>query len=169
MDRNQAATEIFNALIALCNREPAPRVQMRAQGESLVLHLLARHPDGMVAEEIRQIMDVSSARVAAILANLERNDLIIRLIEPEDRRRLRIMQTPAGQTHAETEDAYIIDRLEQSLAVLDQGGDLGHIVRHGEVQPDLPHDEQKAEQDHGHLFPLKSFEKLIHIASLPYL
>ena len=65
MDRNQAATEIFNALIALCNREPAPRVQMRAQGESLVLHLLARHPDGMVAEEIRQIMDVSSARVAA--------------------------------------------------------------------------------------------------------
>ena len=31
MDRNQAATEIFNALIALCNREPAPRVQMRAQ------------------------------------------------------------------------------------------------------------------------------------------
>ena len=23
MDRNQAATEIFNALIALCNREPA--------------------------------------------------------------------------------------------------------------------------------------------------
>ena len=52
---------------------------------------------------------------------------------------------------------------------LDQGGDLGHIVRHGEVQPDLPHDEQKAEQDHGHLFPLKSFKKLIHIASLPYL
>ena len=81
MDRNQAATEIFNALIALCNREPAPRVQMRAQGESLVLHLLARHPGGMVAEEIRQIMDVSSARVAAILANLERKDLIIRLIE----------------------------------------------------------------------------------------
>ena len=119
MDRNQAATEIFNALIALCNREPAPRVQMRAQGESLGLHLLARHPDGMVAEEIRQIMDVSSARVAAILANLERKDLIIRLIEPEDRRRLRIMLTPAGQTHAETEDAYIIDRLEQSLAVLD--------------------------------------------------
>ncbi len=102
MDRNQAATEIFNALIALCNREPAPRVQMRAQGESLVLHLLARHPDGMVAEEIRQIMDVSSARVAAILANLERKDLIIRLIEPEDRRRLRIMLTPAGQTHAGT-------------------------------------------------------------------
>lgn len=29
------------------------------------------------------------------------------------------MLTPAGQTHAETEDAYIIDRLEQSLAVLD--------------------------------------------------
>ena len=46
---------------------------------------------------------------------------------------------------------------------------IAKIVRHGEVQPDLPHDEQKAEQDHGHLFPLKSFEKLIHIASLPYL
>ncbi len=119
MDRKQAAVEILNAVTSLWNKKPISKVQMRAQGEPLVLHLLAHHPEGMVAGELRQIMGVSSARVAAILSNLERKDLVIRLIEAEDRRRLRIMLTPAGQKQAEEDDTFIIHHMEQCLSALD--------------------------------------------------
>ena len=86
MDRNQAATEIFNALIALCNREPAPRVQMRAQGRILVLHLLARHPDGDGGRGNSDHGCILRPGSVSFLANLERKDLDYPPTEPEDRR-----------------------------------------------------------------------------------
>ena len=52
-------------------------------------------PDGAAPGELCRSMGVSSARVAAIFAALERKGLIERQLHMQDRRRIRVALTPA--------------------------------------------------------------------------
>ena len=119
MDRRQAAKEILSAVVVLGSQKPTSMVPMRAQGESLALHLLLLHPNGVPPGELCRAMGVSSARIAVIFASLERKGFVTRQAESEDRRRIRVALTPAGQQRAEEEDACIIAHVEQCLSVLD--------------------------------------------------
>ena len=101
MDRRQAAKEILSAVVVLGSQKPTSMVPMRAQGESLALHLLLLHPNGVAPGELCRAMGVSSARIAVIFASLERKGFVTRQAESEDRRRIRVALTPAGQQRAE--------------------------------------------------------------------
>ena len=46
MDRRQAAKEILSAVVVLGSQKPTSMVPMRAQGESLALHLRFSTPTG---------------------------------------------------------------------------------------------------------------------------
>ena len=116
MDRRQAAKEILSAVVVLGSQKPTSMVPM---GESLALHLLLLHPNGVAPGELCRAMGVSSARIAVIFASLERKGFVTRQAESEDRRRIRVALTPAGQQRAEEEDACIIAHVEQCLSVLD--------------------------------------------------
>ena len=56
MDRRQAAKEILSAVVVLGSQKPTSMVPMRAQGESLALHLLLLHPNGVAPGELCRAM-----------------------------------------------------------------------------------------------------------------
>ena len=65
MDRKEAAQEILRTVIGLYSKKPAMEVQNRSRGEAMVLQLVSLHPEGITPRQLREQMDVSSARIAA--------------------------------------------------------------------------------------------------------
>lgn len=119
VDRRQAASEIFNIFATLTQHKLPPDVQMQSKGEGMIMHLLAGMPDGAAPGELCRSMGVSSARVAAIFAALERKGLIGRQLHMQDRRRIRVALTPAGRQHVQQKEAQVMAQMEQFLSVLD--------------------------------------------------
>ena len=70
-------------------------------GEEFVIQLMVRLGGQCTPGDIKSTMLVSSARVAAMLNNLEKKELIERKIDKEDRRRIIVSLTPRGEAHAD--------------------------------------------------------------------
>lgn len=119
MDRKRAAIEILSSVAVLSSKKPAANLRMSTRGEAMVLHLASCKPGGITPGELQKAMEISLARVAAILSTLEAKGLLCRLSDNGDRRRIRIVLTPAGKERAAQNMEKIISNVEQSLTVLD--------------------------------------------------
>lgn len=98
------------------------------KGELFVIFYVLYKKNGVSAKEIKEKMDVSSARVAAILKSLEKKELIQRVENPEDRRMIKVNLTDKGRILAkETQD----DVLNHILQIVDFLGadDAKELVR----------------------------------------
>ena len=85
-----------------------PRFDLMAQ--------LERHPEGLKMSELSRLLMVTGGNVTAIVDQLEKEGLVERLDEPDDRRAFRIRLTRAGdKTFAEmarSHEAWVIGLLE---------------------------------------------------------
>ena len=98
------------------------------KGELFVIFYVLYKKEGVSAKKIKEKMDVSSARVAAILKNLEKKELIERIENPEDRRMIKVNLTQKGiELAKETQE----DVLKHVLSMLDYLGqeDSEHLIR----------------------------------------
>lgn len=77
----------------------ARRVSDLSRGELYVLQLLAERREAQPAE-ISASMEVSTARVTALLNGLERKGWVRRRPDPADRRKIRVAVTAAGEAVA---------------------------------------------------------------------
>jgi DNA-binding MarR family transcriptional regulator len=127
-----ATTNLIEARVrALLQREFAttlPRFDLMAQ--------LERAPEGLKMGELSRRMMVTGGNVTGITDLLEREGLVVRLGDREDRRALRVRLTPAGRrtfrAMAEAHERWII----QAFAALDAadirrlGELLGRVKNH---------------------------------------
>ena len=89
-------------------RQTLPRFDFMAQ--------LARVPGGLKMGDLSQRMMVTGGNVTGIADLLEKQELIVRVSDPDDRRALRVRLTAAGQrafrAMAETHERWIVEALD---------------------------------------------------------
>jgi DNA-binding MarR family transcriptional regulator len=78
-----------------------------------LLSQLERHPEGLRMGELSKRMMVTSGNVTGITDQLEREGLVERLVDPEDRRSFMIKLTKFGRQHfqhmASVHETWVID------------------------------------------------------------
>lgn len=116
MNFTELAEQFLQNSYQLRNRGHQKIIDAKMQGEAFALLYLFHQGDTVVPSEISSEMNISSARVAAILNNLENKGQITRQIDKTDRRKILVTLTEAGanlaQKHSETVTAITARMLE---------------------------------------------------------
>jgi DNA-binding MarR family transcriptional regulator len=80
-----------------------------------LLSQLERHPEGLKMNELSRLLMVTGGNVTAIVDQLEKEGLVERLDEPDDRRAFRIRLTRAGEKSfaemAREHEEWVVDML----------------------------------------------------------
>ena len=92
----QIAREQVRAMI-LNNARREDLSQVFSQGEMRLLGCLHAGADGRTAGELSMLLELSTARIAAMLNNLERKGAITRARDKADRRRVVVRLTAQGR------------------------------------------------------------------------
>ena len=92
----QIAREQVRAMI-LNNARREDLSQVFSQGEMRLLGCLHAGADGRTAGELSMLLELSTARIAAMLNNLERKGAITRARDEADRRRVVVRLTAQGR------------------------------------------------------------------------
>ena len=75
------------------------RLSDQSKGENFVLAYLMKHPEKTNPKEISRTLNISSARVAAVLNKLEERGMARRAADPESRRQTLVQLLPPGEEH----------------------------------------------------------------------
>ena len=97
----QVAREQVHAMI-LNHARREDLSQVFSQGEMRLLGCLNAGADGRTAGELSTLLDLSTARIAAMLNNLERKGAITRARDTADRRRVVVRLTDQGRHEVQT-------------------------------------------------------------------
>lgn len=90
------------------------------RGEAYIFQYIAKHDGDVIPGQISSEMNISSARIAAILNSLENKGLITRHIDRDDRRRTIIRLTPSGEAESKK---YMRALLESVAKMLERLGE----------------------------------------------
>ena len=118
MNYEKLAEELFENMQKLHRTKPQKNITDSMQGEKMILRFLGdRKGEDVLPGDISEAFDISSARVAAALNRLEDKGLIVRSIDPEDRRRFIVSLTDEGiaetDKNAETMKKRVISLLKE--------------------------------------------------------
>lgn len=128
MDYYKLAEEMQEKMFYLFRAKPRREFSESLRGEIPILHIITSHEDGILPSEISYMMDVSSARIAAALNNLEKKGLITREIDTSDRRRITVRITPKGKVFTNEHFRRMLEESAKLLSFLGEE-DAGHFVR----------------------------------------
>lgn len=118
MDYNELAEEFMRHLHMLHRARPHKQMNESMQGEAFVLQYLSMHEGSALPSEISNVMEISSARVAAALNGMERKGMITRQIDPSDRRRILVNLTADGLKLAEERRQEVMRETSKLLSML---------------------------------------------------
>ena len=104
------------------------KIDESMHGENFVLLYILRQNNFVLPSEIGGEMNISSARVAVILNNLENKGLITRQIDKSDRRKILVTLTQKGLEQAEIHNQMIISLAARMLESLGEH-DAKELVR----------------------------------------
>ena len=88
------------------------------RGEIFTLLFLRDRKNNVLPGEISEIMQISSARVASILNNLENKGFIERQIDKADRRRILVSLTSLGEESANAHYQEVINQICKMFEIL---------------------------------------------------
>ena len=108
----QVAREQVRAMI-LNHARREDLSQVFSQGEMRLLGCLNAGADGRTAGELSTLLDLSTARIAAMLNNLERKGAITRARDTADRRRVVVRLTDQGRHEVQTSLDEAVARLSE--------------------------------------------------------
>lgn len=98
------------------------------RGMGFVLSFLENTDGDVCAGDLAEQLNVSSARIAALLNKMEQNGLISRRKSPEDKRRTLVNITPAGTCLIDGLRSQALNRVAQLLAEIGEK-DLRSFIR----------------------------------------
>lgn len=104
------------------------KIDESMKGENFALLYILRQNNFVLPSEIGGEMDISSARVAAILNSLENKGLITRQIDKNDRRKILVTLTKEGAEQAEKHNQMVISLTARMLESLGEQ-DAKELVR----------------------------------------
>ena len=115
MDYEKMAEELLNIHAGLL-RVSANRMMDRfVRGELFVLNYLIQHDGTAFPKGLSNVMEVSTARIAALLNQIEKKGWIIRSTDGEDNRQTIITLTEAGGSEVEDTRRDIVQEVVKML------------------------------------------------------
>lgn len=115
MDSRALAKELLTLMFSLNKSRPQRRMNEGMRGENFVMHYIIYHDGPVQPSEISNFMDISTARAAAALNNLERKGLITRRIDLHDRRRILVELTEQGRAFAKNQQEHMLSHATELL------------------------------------------------------
>lgn len=98
----EAERELMQMMLK--NRHGAfSKIEKSSKGASIVIKVLERLGEPTNPKYLADTSNLSTARIAAVLNNLEKRGLVIRTMDPDDRRRINVSLTEAGKKAAKSE------------------------------------------------------------------
>ncbi len=111
MNVDETTMSLFTSMQELLRTAESRQIANMSKGELFVLNFISRHGSMVVPSEICAAMNVSTARIAVLLKQLEGRGYIMRVTDPEDRRRVNVSITQAGVNRLEERKTEIIRRM----------------------------------------------------------
>ena len=118
MDYSILALELIKKMYLLHRATPQKSVDEALQGEAYVINFIAERGRDVLPGEIGSAMNVSSARIAQTLNNIESKGLIVRQNDTNDRRRILVRLTPEGKDTAEKHRQSLLSLITEMLELL---------------------------------------------------
>lgn len=128
MDYTELAKQFLYYLGQFQSHGHQRRIDETLRGEIFVLLYIFKKGDNVLPGDISNKMNISSARVAAILNNLENKGFISRQIDKSDRRRILVHLTPEGIELAEKRNKMTVNTAARTLELLGEQ-DAKELVR----------------------------------------
>lgn len=98
----EAERELMQLLVK--NRHGAfSKIEKSSKGANVVIKILARMNEPTNPKHLAETLNLSTARIAAVLGNLEKRGLISRTMDPDDRRKINVSLTERGKEVAKAE------------------------------------------------------------------
>ena len=118
MEYEQLAHELLVEMKSLHKAKSQKHIIEALRGEAFILDCIAERDGCVQPSAIGSEMEVSSARIASALNNLEKKGLITRQIDTEDRRRIQIDLTPKGEEVAKEHRKAVLGVATEMLRML---------------------------------------------------
>lgn len=118
MNYKELAGQLMRAMYLLKKSKPKVNVTDVLQGAMFILQYLLDRNEAVLPNEISSEMEISTARIAAALNNLEQKHLIIREIDKNDRRQILVTLTAEGKELAEKHRQEVETHISQMLQSL---------------------------------------------------
>lgn len=105
--------------LMLQNRNGAfSKIEKSNKGESIVIKFLARSGEPTSPKHLAESLNLSSARIAVVLGSLEKKGMIVRDMDPADRRRINVTLTKCGMKMAHEEKKEMRDKIIQVFELM---------------------------------------------------
>lgn len=106
----EAERELASLMVE--NRKGAfSRIEKSNKGASIVIKFLDALGKPTSPKHLAEALQLSSARIAVVLGSLEKKGLIVRNMDPNDRRRINVTLTKCGKKIANAEKKEMRDRI----------------------------------------------------------
>ena len=146
------AKELLEALDRKKKGPPHEDVSASMRGEMAVMRMLADEGNSVTAGVISKTLRMTTSRIAAVLGSLEKKELIERVCDEEDKRRVLVTLTKKGQSFCNARKQHVIHDMSFMLSQLGEE-DARHFVRlmkrvH-DIMPPPPNPQEAYETDKG--------------------
>lgn len=140
MDYKDLALEFMEVMHQTRKRSISKQLDDSMRGEHFVLNYVSEHEGNVIPSDISNEMGISSARIAAALNGLEKKGLVIRSIDPQDRRRILIDMTDSGREQVKTHSQRVLDT---SISMMEHLGeeDAKNYIRILKRMAEFNHDQ----------------------------
>ena len=116
MNISRGAQEYLEKLYSCMPKLLYSEIEATQRGFGFVLSYLEQADEVVYASDLSKKLNVSTARIAALLKRMEQNGLITRCTSPEDARRTIVGITPAGIASVDKMREQALHRIELLLA-----------------------------------------------------
>lgn len=138
----ELAQELFEIMDPEKHRPPHEPMNKMMHGEMAVIRLLDKADEGLLAGEISRKLNMTTARIAAVLNSLEKKDMILRKNDPADKRRVLVCVTATGQAVCREKRESIKRHMQRMLEQMGEH-DASEYVRLTRLAFELMHCNQK--------------------------
>lgn len=112
MNKRDEALELLGKIHACRPKALFGKIDESRKGIGFVLAYLCNADHEVIAGELARELGVSTARIAAILRNMEKNELIVRRRSSEDARQTVVKITRAGSKYAAELREQLLSKVE---------------------------------------------------------
>ena len=118
MEKSRIASKIYSTLSCSNIQMICKRIDDSIKGMYLILRFINDSKDELIAEDIKNSLSISSARVSMVLALLMKKKYIKKEKSKIDKRKTIIMITESGKNALEIKERNIIECIENRLECL---------------------------------------------------
>lgn len=113
----EAERELMQLMVQ--NRHGAfSKLEKSSKGARIVIKVLDRIGEPTNPKYLAETLNLSTARIAAVLGNLEKRGLISRTMDPDDRRRINVSLTESGKKAAKAEMQDMCNRIIRAFELM---------------------------------------------------